>query len=50
MLTGEFEREAREIRENNELYPEMPSNRSDDVDTYIDYQLRIFNNEFTVSI
>lgn len=34
------------MREDRKLYPEMLSNRSDDVDTYIDYRLCIFNDEY----
>lgn len=48
-LTGLFEDVLRNLRENREIYPEMPSCKSADYETYIDYQLNIFELNCLVS-
>lgn len=48
-LTGWYEDLARSVRENRDIYPEQPSPKSPDYDTYIDYQMRTFNIGCAVS-
>ncbi|XP_031638874.1 uncharacterized protein LOC116350994 [Contarinia nasturtii] len=41
-FTGKFEAECRRLRENREEYPETPSMKSRDHETYLAYKLRVF--------
>lgn len=41
--TGDFERKCKKLRGDREIFPEMPSPKSHEHITYLEYQLLVFN-------